>query len=256
MFYNRHYKDDRDFRKKVDKAYTLGKQVNDDRVLSAFMKKINDYDWRPIRYYLEHNIATYMEKGASPPPVASMHGKRQVPASEMDTYTQFIRWSAMTLEERAWHGIETREQFCKEYKVPNMGMLGIWSQRKDFEPRVTALREEWVFSKTSEILGGVYAAARSGDHKSQRLWLEHVYHMTEKHEADGPKIVIMPGDIRALIDALPEPLRSQNYIRLREITDDATAAAQAGTLKEYRDAGIVDEKGEIIPDPPRQIYDL
>ena len=198
-----------------------------------------------------------MEKSAAPPPAAGMPGRRQVLSSNMDAYAQFICWSAMTPEERAWHGIETQEQFCKEYKVPNIGMLGIWSQRKDFASRVTTLREEWVFSKTSEILGGVYIAARSGDHKSQRLWLEHVYHMTEKHEEDKPnQVVIMPNDIRFLIESLPEPLKSQNYIRLREILDDSAAAAQAGTLKQYQDAGIVDEKGEIIPDPPNKIFDL
>lgn len=249
MFYNRHYKDDNRFRKKVDEAYVFGKQVTDDRVQSVFVKKINDGAWGSIKYYLEHNVAPYMKKDAHSSPSTGIYSKRHVLASDVDAYAQFIRWSAMTPEEKEWHGIESREQFCKAYHVANSGMLGIWTQRKDFEARVTALREEWVFSKTSEILGGVYAAARSGDHKSQRLWLEHVYHMTEKREADKPnQVEIMPNDIRFLIESLPEPLKTKNYTRLREILDDSAAAAQAGTLKEYRDAGIVDENGEIIPD--------
>ncbi len=142
-----------------------------------------------------------MQKNTPSPPAVGMFSRVEAATSEIEKYTQFIRWSAMTAEERAWHGIETREQFCKAYQVPNVGMLAIWTQRKDFEPRVKALREEWVFSKTSEILGGVYEAARSGDHKSQKLWLEHVYHMTEKKEENVPgKVVIARGDIRFLIE--------------------------------------------------------
>lgn len=255
MFYDRHYKDDSGFRKKIDRARALGKQVTDDRVISAFLKKINDGNSRLIRYYLEHNVAPYMQKSIVSPPTG-MFGVRPL-SPETDSYTQFIRWSAMTLEERAWYGIETREQFCKEYQVANVGMLGIWSKRKDFESRVTSLREEWVFSKTSEILGGVYAAARNGDHKSQRLWLEHVYHMTEKRETDKPgQVEITQDDIRFLIESLPEPMRSLHYTHLRELLDDSTAASQAEMLKEYRDAGIADTEGEIIPDAPKKIHDL
>ena len=249
MFYNRHYKTDLEFRKKVDRAYILGKQVNDDRVLSVYMKQINEArDWRPIKYYLEHNVAPYMQKNTPSPP-AGILSRVEAATSEIEKYTQFIRWSAMTLEERAWYGIEIREQFCKAYQVPNVGMLAIWAQRKDFEPRVKALREEWVFSKTSEILGGVYTAARNGDHKSQKLWLEHVYHMTEKKEENVPgQVVIAPGDIRFLIESLPEPLKTKHYSRLRELLDDSAAAAQAGTLKDYQDAGILDKNGEIVND--------
>ena len=257
MFYNRHYRSDIAFRKKVDDTRLIGKQTNDDRVLSAFMKKINDGHWPAIRYYLQHNMAQYMDKGSVPPPTPPRMRPVQQDLTEADTYAQFIRWSAMTPEERTWDGIETREQFCKVYTVPNIKMLTVWSRRKDFEPAVSSLREAWVFSKTGDILGGVYTAARSGDHRSQRLWLEHVHQMKEKQDAKNPNQgVVTPEDVRFIIDGLPEPLKSQNQIRLREILDDAVAASRAGKLQEYKDAGIVDDKGEIMHDPPMQIFDL
>ena len=62
MFYNRHRRDNPEFRKKTDEARLLGKQVNDDRVMSAFLRKINDGDSRLIKYYLS---STYLKSFAT-----------------------------------------------------------------------------------------------------------------------------------------------------------------------------------------------
>lgn len=249
QLYYRHYKDDREFRKKVDRAQTLGKQTTDDRVLSALLKKINDGDSRLIKYYLEHNIAPYMKKDTALQYRTDTPRGELVPSPKRDTYAQFVLWSAMTPEERAWHGIETLEQFCRVHQVLDVSTLEAWMKRRDFKLRITILREDWAFSKTSEVLGSVYASARNGDHRSQRLWLEHVHHMTEKYDPDKPKrMEITPDDVRYIIDALPEPLRTTNNIRLRDIIIDANAAKEAGVFKEYEDAGVLDEKKEIIPD--------
>lgn len=249
MFYNRHYKDDRKFRKEVDKALTLGKQTTDDRVASMFTKKMSDGNWQAIKYYMEHNMAPYMKKSAAPQHGTGIPRGELVPSPKKDTYAQFVLWSAMTPEERAWHGIETREQFCRVHEVPNVGLLEIWTKRRDFKSRVTIFREDWAFSKTSEVLGSVYAAACNGDHRSQRLWLEHVHHMTEKYDPDKPKrIEVTPDDIRYMIDGLPEPMKTRNYERLREIIDEMADAARAGAFDEYEKAGVLDGNGKIVPD--------
>lgn len=237
MFYNRHYKDDGEFRKKVDRAHVLGKQMNDDRVVSALMKKINDYDWRPIKYYLDHNVTPYKEKNSPSQGVAGVSGPRLTSSSGPDAYLQFVRWSAMTSEERVWHGIETQEQFCKIYQVPNTRILEIWSRRPDFKSRITILREDWAFSKTGEVLGSVYAAASNGDHRSQRLWLEHVHHMTEKYDPSKPKRVeVTPDDVRNMIDAMPEEVRRRNHDRLNSIVSDMTEFEESLKRKERQEA--------------------
>lgn len=252
MFYNRHYKNDRDFRNKVDTARTLGKETTDDRVVAAFLKKISDGDSRLILYYLEHNVEPYMPKHTVQPAGRFERRLAQPNAfSESQAYEQYIHWSAMTAEERAWYGVETSEQFCKANGVPNVGMLAIWSRRQDFELRVAALREEWVFKKTSDILGDIYAAARRGEPQSQRLWIKYVQDMTKKRDAGNPdRVVTSPEDIRFLIEALPEPLKSKHYDSLRDIIADANAISRAETLKEYQKAGVANEQGEVIPDLP------
>ena len=65
MFYDRHYKSDLGFRKKVDEARKIGLATNNDRVISAHTKKISEGSWPAIKYYLEHHVAPYKKKRAA-----------------------------------------------------------------------------------------------------------------------------------------------------------------------------------------------
>jgi hypothetical protein len=238
MFYNRHYRNDREFREKADEARTLGKQTNDDRVQSAFLKKINDGDSRLIRYYLEHNVNPYKKTRGRYQPVALpvLRDTRQK-LTDAEAYEQFILWTALTPEERTWHGIETREQFCKAYSVPNVRLLDVWTRRGDFETRVSALREEWILSKTGDVLGDIYAAARGGDPRGQRLWLEYAYRVKKKRDAESPMhAVITPEDVRFAIDAMPEEMKRRNQDRLRDILTDTRVFEESLKQKERQEA--------------------
>ena len=139
MFYDRHYKSDRNFRKQVDEARSVGMHSNEDLVSTMHMKKVRDGHWPAIRYAIDKK--TTMEK-------------------------------------------------------------------------------------------------------------------EEKEDRRDPNSVhISPGDIRFLIDALPEPLKSRNYIRLREILDDSSAAQQAGQLIDPRVRAEM-KVAKPPPEKPIQIDDL
>ncbi len=256
------YRSNVTYRKRIDAALREGREYMNDVVVASFHKQIHEGKWQPTHYYLKHNVKPYMKKdAASPPPEMPLRRlRRAAEFSEPEAYEQFIRWSAMSPEERAWYGIETIEQFCDAYHVPNSAMLGIWSQKADFESRVTALREEWIFSKTIDVLGKIYDAARGGDHRSQRLWLEHMQNIAKKRKENSSNVMnVSPADVRALIDGLPEPMRSRNHARLSRIIDDASEAKHTGMLREYQDGGIANERGEILPnqdsDPDPDLLD-
>ena len=237
MFFDRHYKSNPDFRKKADEARRSGKDTTNDRVSAAFLKKISEGDSRLIRYYLEHNVSPYKKIPERPEPV-SMHPVPEM-LSDAEAYEQFILWSALTPEERSWRGIQTREQFCKTYGVPSIRLLDAWAQRADFEPRVTALREDCVILKTGDLLGEIYSAARSGEIKSQRLWLDYARRIKEKRDATGPKPSrLSSDDVRNVIDMLPEGLRERNYWRLQIIIDDVARYQQEQERKERKAAEI------------------
>jgi hypothetical protein len=164
--------------------------------------------------------------------------------SDAEAYEQFILWSALTPEERSWRGIQTREQFCKTYGVPNVRLLDVWAQRLDFEQRVAALREDWIISKTGDLLGDIYSAARGGDFKSRRLWLDYARHIKEKRDAAGPKPnLFSQEDVRNVIAMLPEGLRDRNYMRLEGIREDVILYEQERARKE-REAAEIKERAE------------
>ncbi len=237
MFYDRHYKSDLDFRKRVDEARRSGKDTTDDRVSAVFLKKISEGDSRLIRYYLEHNVAPYKKTPERPEPVP-VHPVPET-LSDAEAYEQFVLWSALTPEERSWRGIQTREQFCKTYGVPNTRLLDAWAQRPDFEQRVAALREDWIIYKTGDLLGEIYSAARDGDFKSQRLWLDYARRIKEKRDATGPRPEhLSSDDVRRIIDMLPEGMRERNYWRLQGIKDDVVIYQQELERKEREEAEV------------------
>ena len=237
MFYDRHYKGDLDFRKKADNARRSGKDTTDDRVSAAFLKKISEGDSRLIRYYLEHNVAPYKKIPERPEPV-SMHPVPET-LSDAEAYEQFVLWSAFTPEERSWRGIQTREQFCKMYGVPNVRLLDAWAQRADFEQRVAVLREDWIIFKTGDLLGEIYSAARDGDFKSRRLWLDYARRIKEKRDTAEPKPNrLSADDVRQVIGMLPEGLRDVNYLRLENIKNDVVIYQQELERKERENAEI------------------
>jgi hypothetical protein len=237
MFYDRHYKSDREFRKQVDTARTSGRETSNDIAESMHMKLIRDGNWQAIRYRLDHHVEPYKKIPERPEPV-TMHPVPET-LSDAEAYEQFVLWSALTPEERSWRGIQTREQFCKTYGVPSLRLLDSWAQRADFEQRVAALREDWILSKTGDLLGEIYSAARGGDFKSQRLWLDHARRIKEKRDAAGPKPnMLSPDDVRHVIDMLPEGMRERNYWRLQSIRDDVALYEQERERKEREEAEI------------------
>lgn len=237
MFYDRHYKGDLDFRKKVDEARRSGKDTTDDRVSAAFLKKISEGDSRLIRYYLEHNVAPYKKIPERPEPTP-MHPVPEI-LSDAEAYEQFVLWSALTPEERSWRGIQTREQFCKMYGVPSVRLLEAWVQRPDFEQRVAALREDWIIFKTGDLLGDIYASARDGNLRSQKLWLDYARRVKEKRDAAGPKPnLFTPEDLRYLIGMLPKALQDSNYMRLENIRSDILIYKNELERKEREEAEI------------------
>lgn len=246
MFYNRHYRSNPAFRKKADAARHLGKQTTDDRVTSAFLKKISDGDSRLIKYYLEHNVAPYKKTPEQSEPVSIRPTPERL--TDAEAYEQFIVWSASTPDERIERGMKTREQFCKTYGIPKVRLLDEWAQRHDFEGRVAALREERIISKTGELLDEIYAAARDGDFKSRRLWLDYAKRIEEKRDSDGPKQDLFSSDdIRYLIGTLPEGLQGRNYSRLQSIKDDLVLYQRELERKEREKAEIEDRaKQEAI----------
>jgi hypothetical protein len=87
-----------------------------------------------------------------------------------DIYEEFILWSAMPPTERSKLGIETQDQFVKSYGI-GINTPTAWKKNRDYERRVTELRREWAFGKTSAVIEGIYKSAVRGNTQSQKLWL-------------------------------------------------------------------------------------
>lgn len=148
----------------------------------------------------------------------------------IDIFEEFVLWSAMPPTERYKLGIETQEQFVEFYKI-GINTPTAWKQRRGYEERVTALRKEWAFGKTSAVIEGIYRSALKGNPMSQKLWLQYFHGFSEKLQiAQASQVVITTNDIRFLIESLPEPMKSKHYMFLRELLDDSVAAKDAGTV--------------------------
>ena len=151
--------------------------------------------------------------------------KREV--KRQDIYEEFVLWSAMPPTERLKLGIETQEQFVEFYKI-GINTPTAWKRRRDFETRVTALRKEWAFDKTNEVIYGIYRSAVKGNPHSQKLWLQYFLNFSEKQEIKQTNVVeVGVNDVRFIIDGLPEPARTKFRAQLRELIDYANAVKNA-----------------------------
>lgn len=156
---------------------------------------------------------------------------------KLDQYEDFIEWYALPLEAKRKVKIITQADFCKKFKLaPNT--LTAWKRRPEFVTRVRALRTDWGFDRTSDVLNGMYKSALKGNDKSQKLWLQYFENFSEKTEQTNVnKVEIGVNDIRFLIEQLPEPMKSNHYANLRQLLDDVTAFRNA---REAEDSIVAD----------------
>lgn len=163
----------------------------------------------------------------------------------VDIYEEFVLWSAMPPRERGKLGIETQEEFVEFYNI-GINTPTAWKRRPDYEARVTAIRHEWAFDRTGAVIEGIYLSALKGNPFSQKLWLQYFHGFTEKAEVNvANKVEITVNDIRFIIEALPEPLKSKHYGYLRDLLADSTAFADARNIDvtKLNDAGEVEDTG-------------
>jgi hypothetical protein len=144
-----------------------------------------------------------------------------------DIYEEFVLWSAMPPTERHLLGIETQQQFVEYHKI-GINTPAAWKRRPDFGARVTELRREWAFDKSSDIIYGIYRAAIKGNAHSQKLWMQYFLGFSEKTETKNSNVVeVGVNDVRFIIDGLPEPERTKFHGYIREIAEFATMAKNA-----------------------------
>ena len=145
---------------------------------------------------------------------------------KMDVYEEFITWSALPPVGREGLGIQTQKDFISTYKL-GVNTPGRWKRRPDFPDRVRSLRHEWGLEKTGAVLEGIYLSAMKGNASSQKLWLQYFCDFTTTKGSQTNKAEISPSDIRFLIEALPEPLKSKHRSHLLDLLNDASAVYEA-----------------------------
>lgn len=164
---------------------------------------------------------------------------------KVDKYQEFILWFAMPTVERVKLGIDTQRAFAEYYMV-NETTLGRWKARPDFEPRVDHVQMQWGKEKTADVIQGIYRSAVKGNPMSQLLWLQYFKKFTPKTQVETTvKHEIGVGDIRFLIEQLPNELKQKHYGNLRELLDDASAVRNA----------LESEDGDWDTRPPQTISD-
>lgn len=147
-------------------------------------------------------------------------------------YDEFIRWTALPLTEQKSLAIPDQRSFAGRYDVKEK-TISLWKRRPDFWQRVRALQHEWAKGKTSHVIESVYRSALKGNSDAQRIWLTHFDDFKEKASIETTnKLEIGVNDIRFLIEALPEPLKTKHYANLRQLLDDSSAFANARNIDE------------------------
>ncbi|HVW82533.1 MAG TPA: hypothetical protein VHC68_01130 [Candidatus Paceibacterota bacterium] len=133
-------------------------------------------------------------------------------------YEEFILWTSMPPSERHRLGIETQQQFSEYYGI-SINTPTAWKKRSDFQSRVTALRKEWAFEKTSFVIESILRSAVQGNSASQKLWLQYFHNFPKEQEVEKPRLLLHPNDIRFLVLNLPEPEQTEGLFHLRDIVD-------------------------------------
>ena len=142
-------------------------------------------------------------------------------------------------------GIETQGSFAAWQSLSER-TLNRWKERADFLPNVKNIRDKWAQERGGDVAAAIYQTAMKGNPLAQKLWMQVYEGFSEKSEiAVTKKIEIGVNDIRFLIEALPEPLKSKHYANLRELLDDSAAFANARNIdpEALRDAQDTESGG-------------
>jgi hypothetical protein len=131
-------------------------------------------------------------------------------------------------------GIETQKQFSEYNKISEQ-TLSNWADRPEFMPRVKSLWKKWGQGRTPTVIAAIYKSATSGGKEApqaQKLWMQVIEDFSERTRAitDTKKVELGVGDIRYLIEQLPEELKEKHYGYLRELTEDINSARNAGEI--------------------------
>lgn len=143
-------------------------------------------------------------------------------------YTEFVLWTAMPWNEKEKLGLETQNDFAEYYSV-DITTLSRWKRRPDFEQRVDAILKMWATDKTPDVVHAIYRTAIKGNPMSQLLWLQYFKKFnpradtTEELQRSGGGV----GDLKHLVDQLPEQMREKHYGYIRELLADISAFRNA-----------------------------
>lgn len=153
-------------------------------------------------------------------------------APKASDFEEFILWFAMPRVGKIKMGIETQEEFAKQYELAE-STLTRWKDRPEFEARVRHLRKKWAFDKTGEVIEAIYKSSTKGNDRSQKLWMQVFEDFQEKSQVQHTlKVEVSPNDIRFLIEGLPEPLRTKHYDNFRDLIVDAEQVRRAGLMQD------------------------
>lgn len=176
-----------------------------------------------------------------------------------DIYREFILWTAMPYAEKEKLGLENQGDFCEYYKI-DKNTPTRWKQRPDFEDRVDKILKMWATDKTPDVVHSIYRSAVKGNPMSQMLWLQYFKKFNPKAPPEEEKkAMLAPGDIRYMIEQLPEPIKTKHYGYLRELAEDIAYVRSTGGIDDDnwserpKDAVLVetDHDAQDVPDSKR-----
>ena len=162
--------------------------------------------------------------------------KKAPPLKNLNLFEEFCMWSALPRIEKVRLGIETQQQFSALNKISEQTLTS-WKDRPEFLDKLRAYVQKWGAIKTPNVVNAIYASALAGNSDSQRIWLQFIEKFDTKDGKDvgkGGAFEVTVNDIRALINILPEPLKSKHYGHLRELLDDASAVRNAQLVEDDR----------------------
>lgn len=175
-----------------------------------------------------------------------------------NTYLEFILWSAMPDPEKIRMGLEWQKDFAEYYHLEE-STLSRWKQRPDFQDRVRKIIKMWAFDKTPNVVQSIYRSAIKGNSDSQRIWLQYFEGWSEKTQVEHViKVQMAPGDLRFVIDGMPEEYKQKFYGYIREIIDTAVALRNAGKFQDgyaedpALEGDILEQADQDAPDVPDQ----